>query len=688
MPTYETPGVYYERVDATGPAISPLRTDVAGFVGIAERGPVDTPTPVQSWRQFQAYFGDFTGQGFLAYSVRAFFENGGRRCWVVRVASADPAGGAAVASTLLSEAPPPGSLPGTLPGRAVWRVKAYSPGVWGNALTILLQETHQAQTVSRPAFSTPEATAVAATGAFRRAMLVRVRQGNLTPLYKVISSVDPADGLLIWQNPRQEERLPYDSLLQLPSDYDPGAPLFIESVEYTLVVKEAGQVRAVYEGLSLVPEDAQNYGLKRLAPLEPLQPTNPDPRAGIPSAPLLVAIYKVEDEEDVPGPGAVPRPLYTEGGEKTLVGGADGLTLLEVYDFIGEPFSPQDSDLVKMSRRRGMRALDDVDEVAIVAIPDIHIQPVPPLRLSPPMPCEPDPCLPGPPPKPALPPPPAEPEMPRTFSDEEIARVHAALVQHCEDRRDRIAILDPPLSAVKNEALGVGAIRAWRKRFDSKYATLYYPWMRVVEPLRPAPALTRDIPPSGHVAGQYAAADFSVGVHKAPANVALKWVQDVTARVSDPTHGLLNAEGINVIKALPGRGLRIEGARTVSADPDWRYVNVRRLLMMIEKAIYLCTQWAVFEPNDHITRAKLRLSLTGFLTTLWQRGALTGDKIASAFAVKCDEENNPPHERANGKLLAEVRVAPSQPFEFVVLRVGRTQNEFEVSESSVERVIA
>ncbi|HKP51323.1 MAG TPA: phage tail sheath C-terminal domain-containing protein [Chloroflexia bacterium] len=684
MPTYETPGVYYERVDATGPAISPLRTDVAGFVGIAERGPINTPTPVQSWRQFQAYFGDFTGQGFLAYNVRAFFENGGRRCWVVRVASPDPAGGAASASTLLPGAAPPGSPPGTPPGKSIWQVEAYSPGVWGNALTILLQETHRAQTVSRPAFSTPEATAVTAVGAFRRAMLVRVRQGNLTPLYKVISSVDPADGLLIWQNPRQEERLPYDSLLQLPPDYDLDAPLYIESVEYTLVVKEAGQVRAVYEGLSLVPEDAQNYGPKRLAPLEPLPPANPDQRAGIPSAPPLVVIREAEDKEQS---SDAPSPLYTDGGEESLAGGADGLTLLEVYDFIGEPFSPHDSDLIKKSRKRGLRTLNDVDEVAIIAIPDIHIQPIPPLRLSPPVPCEPDPCLPGPPPKPALPPPLAEPEMPRIFSDEEIARVHAALVQHCEERRDRIAILDPPLSAVKNEALGVGAIRAWRKRFDSKYAALYYPWMRVVEPVRPARALTRDIPPSGHVAGQYATADFSVGVHKAPANVALKWAQDVTAGVSDPTHGLLNTEGINVIKALPGRGLRIEGARTVSADPDWRYVNVRRLLMMIEKAIYLCTQWAVFEPNDHITRAKMRLSLTSFLSALWQRGALTGDKLAEAFAVKCDEENNPPHERANGRLLAEVRVAPSRPFEFVVLRVGRTQNEFEVSEASVERVL-
>jgi phage tail sheath protein FI len=127
------------------------------------------------------------------------------------------------------------------------------------------------------------------------------------------------------------------------------------------------------------------------------------------------------------------------------------------------------------------------------------------------------------------------------------------------------------------------------------------------------------------------------------------------------------------------------GARTVSSDPDWRYVNVRRLMMMIEKAVYICTQWAVFEPNDHVTRAKMHLSLTGFLSALWQQGALMGKELREAFFVRCDDGNNPPDARANGQLLAEVGVAPSKPFEFVVLRVGRTQNEFEVREAAIVR---
>src|SRR6059058_5021634 len=137
--SYLTPGVYYERVDASAPGISVLRTDVAGFVGIAERGPIDMPVPVESWRQFLAHFGGFIGAGFLAYAVRGFFENGGRRCWVVRVASNDPAGGAQSASL---------ELPSTVAGRSVWSIQAFSPGIWGNDLTVFMEQTSQAQTTA------------------------------------------------------------------------------------------------------------------------------------------------------------------------------------------------------------------------------------------------------------------------------------------------------------------------------------------------------------------------------------------------------------------------------------------------------------------------------------------------------------------------------------------------------------
>jgi hypothetical protein len=201
-----------------------------------------------------------------------------------------------------------------------------------------------------------------------------------------------------------------------------------------------------------------------------------------------------------------------------------------------------------------------------------------------------------------------------------------------------------------------------------------------VDPLRQEAGAVRDVPPSGHIAGQYARTDFDSGVHKAPANDPLEWVQDVTASTTDELHGLFNSSGINVLRSIPGRRIRILGARTVSSDTSWRFVNVRRLLMMIEHAVELSMQWAAFEPNDEMTRAKIRLALSSYLIALWQTGALVGGTMAEAFFVKCDEENNPPRERDNGRLLCDVGVAPSQPLEFVVLRVGRSGNEFEIRE--------
>jgi phage tail sheath protein FI len=160
----------------------------------------------------------------------------------------------------------------------------------------------------------------------------------------------------------------------------------------------------------------------------------------------------------------------------------------------------------------------------------------------------------------------------------------------------------------------------------------------------------------------------------------LAWAQDVTIAIDDALHGELNTAGINVLKSPPGLGLRVLGARTMSSDPSWLFINVRRLMMMMMKAIDVQTQWAVFEPNDSVTRRRLTQSLTELLSQLWQRGALVGTTPAQAFAVRCDDVNNPPAQRLDGQLVADVAVAPSRPFEYVVLRLGRQNNAFELVE--------
>ena len=678
MPEYLTPGVYYERVDASPPTISSLRTDVAGFVGISERGPLDTAVPLDSWRQFQAYFGGFSGAGYLAYAVRAFFENGGQRCWVVRVASTGDLNGANPAQTIL-----PGST-----GAPAWSIEASSPGVWGNQLSVQLTETHRSQTTSQPSSSSPGYTQVDSVTGFERGTLIRLSQEDNPTLLRVVSLVDGVNRRLYWVHPQPDLRLPYDlPLAGISTD----RPVRVESIEYTLLVWEGGRLVRAYEDLALVPEHSR-YGPAVLGPLviahdpaqlRPVAPSSPEKRlyVAVPSGSLPPAPEPVIIRELRPFPRPAIDPLQVATGVQLwLEDGRDGLEQLTPYDMVGEEVTPYDSDEVRQAKQRGLQALAEVAEVSILAIPDIQIQPVlpPPRAVIPP--CIPDPCLPGP--EPTAPIRRLEPgDLPPVFSDDQVYQMQAAMVQQCESRRDRVAVIDPPFSTVRRAALGIGAIQAWRARFDTEFAALYYPWIKVVDPLFPNKGQTRAIPPSGHAAGQYASSDLQVGVHKAPANELLDWAEDLTVPVNDAQQGILNPLGINAIRALPGRGIRIYGARTLSSDQDWKYLNVRRLLIMVETAIDLATQWAVFEPNDAITRSKLRLSLTNFLLELWRQGALMGDSADEAFFVLCDESNNPPSERADGRLLAEVGVAPSRPFEFVVLRVGRTNNEFEITET-------
>jgi phage tail sheath protein FI len=255
-------------------------------------------------------------------------------------------------------------------------------------------------------------------------------------------------------------------------------------------------------------------------------------------------------------------------------------------------------------------------------------------------------------------------------------------VAHCERRRDRFALLDAPWSASSQLGLSASGLRAWRSRFDSAFAALHAPWLKVVDPRRGARrSLVRAVPPCGHIAGIMAATDLRLGVHASAANQPLQWLQDVSLSFDDERHGLLNDLHVNLVRAVPGRGLRLLGARTLSLDPDWRFVNVRRLMSMVARAIEIAIQWAVFEPNDWRTRMKLQLAIGSFLRSLWVRGALQGAVAEEAFYVRCDETNNPSPSRDLGRLLIDVGLAPVVPMEFIVLRIGRDAGGFAIAEA-------
>ncbi|MDG4786281.1 phage tail sheath subtilisin-like domain-containing protein [Micromonospora sp. WMMD1102] len=248
---------------------------------------------------------------------------------------------------------------------------------------------------------------------------------------------------------------------------------------------------------------------------------------------------------------------------------------------------------------------------------------------------------------------------------EDVKAVQLAVVSHCEQMGDRMAILDPPPELTARQVL------TWRQHeagYDSRFAALYYPWVKVFDP---ASGQHRFLPPSGHVAGLWSRTDAERGVHKAPANDVLRGVIEVQNTVTKGEQDLLNPVGVNCIRAFPGRGIRVWGARTLSSDPSWRYINVRRLFNYIEESILLGTQWAVFEPNDERLWGTIRRNIAAFLTEEWRAGALFGSTAAEAFYVKCDRETNPPESVDRGRVVCEVGVSPVKPAEFVVFRLSQ-----------------
>jgi uncharacterized protein len=253
--------------------------------------------------------------------------------------------------------------------------------------------------------------------------------------------------------------------------------------------------------------------------------------------------------------------------------------------------------------------------------------------------------------------------LPPTFGHDAVHEVQTAMALQGERGLARVAVLDVP-----EDMLGVEDVQSWRSRFDTSFAALYWPWLVTTG----GNSAGRALPPSGAVAGLIARTDLVEGPHRAPANRVLRDVQALTHPVDDAVHGLLNAQGINVLRASPARGIAPQGARTLSSDPGWRYLGVRRLILMIAQAIEESHQWAVFEPNTRVLRDAISQSLAAYLTALWRRGALAGATPAQAFAVKCDPENNPPAVVDAGQLVAQIAVAPVEPYEFIRLRLGRT----------------
>jgi uncharacterized protein len=288
-----------------------------------------------------------------------------------------------------------------------------------------------------------------------------------------------------------------------------------------------------------------------------------------------------------------------------LINGDDDLDNLAPEDFVGVDRGGGDAD--------GIEALTYIDEISICAAPNMWA-----------------------------------------------GTIRSALITHCELLKDRFAIVDVP-DNLDNEG-----VRAVREPISSRYAALYYPWLAVRDPLARADVR---VAPSGHVAGIYARTDAERGVHKAPANGVIRGIERIAQDITKREQDTLNPLGINVLRAFPNLGPRVWGARTLTLEVDWRYVNVRRLFIFVEESIDEGTHWVVFEPNDEPLWARVRQSVTNFLTTVWRSGALQGATPDEAFFVACDRTTMSQDDIDNGRLICLIGIAPVRPAEFVIFRI-------------------
>jgi hypothetical protein len=328
-------------------------------------------------------------------------------------------------------------------------------------------------------------------------------------------------------------------------------------------------------------------------------------------------------------PSATPAPfnfpvtidLGQSRSWQSLTGGSDG-SPPDADAYMGDPAAAP-------GQRTGIRALEDIDEISIIAAPGV--------------------------------------------TD---AVVQGALVEQCERLMDRFAVIEGPRGSNMEDIVD------YRGNFDTKYAALYYPWLEVYDPLT---GRDRIVAPSGHVMGIYARVDNARGVHKAPANepATLRGISDLEFKLSKADQASLNKpNNINVLRDFRGdrRGFRVWGARVLTSDPEWMYVNVRRLFIYLEESLDEGTQWVVFEGNDEPLWARVRQTVSIFLTRVWRDGALAGASAEEAFFVKCDRSTMTEDDILNGKLIMLIGIAPVRPAEFVIIRIGQKIGGADVSE--------
>ena len=576
-----SPGVYVEEYDSGATPMQGVSTSTAGFVGLAERGPViGQPQLVTSFADYKRMYGGYLSQAaygsnrFLPYAVEQFFANGGARAYIMRAVPGDAKAGSRTTGVL--------------------KLTAANPGAWAEDLRVVVTPASKAKTQVL-AVNGADLTLKNADG-FNPGDVVELFDGKTAAHATVKSVLDKVVTL--------------DAPCTLDvADTKVGTAKYIKTCEITLTAR-LGETVETFENLSLKPDALNNVCVKTAkSDLICVEVT----AAKAPAAPAPKEKDKDGKEIPAPAPKAasiVPYELCGGSGSElvlTLQGGSNGSVLTVTPDaFLGKDDGP--------GKRTGLQAFQENGNVSIMAIPGV-----------------------------------TAPE------------VQASLIAFCENKKSCFAILDVPMELKKTND-----VANFRDMYDSTYAAMYHPWLEMYDAGSKRSAY---FPPSGAMAGIYARTDIERGVHKAPANEVVRGCTGLSCAYNEGEQDILNPIGVNLIRSFTGRGIRVWGARTISSNGLWKYLNVRRLFIYVEESIKANTNWVVFEPNSTTLWNRVTRTIETFLATCWRDGALAGSTPSEAFFVECGPTTMTQDDIDNGRLICQIGIAPVKPAEFVIFRI-------------------
>jgi len=659
MPEYLAPGVYVEETSFRSKSIEGVSTTTTGFVGPARYGPIDLPPDiVTSLVEFERVYGDRqqlsydtgTSHNYLWQAVRAFFEEGGKRLYIGRIFRAMLSPGVTIELPYerplskiaddLSTTPAPDpdgnyydgharavmSKAGSSAAADSVMIRARFPGAAGNVRVRIMAKLGQNMLSAQGSTLT--------VGSLRDYDTVW-----LDDLSSPISSPPSGGSLYVAHFDDTEKTWIFGSTATTgPNDFRLssatasnviGTADKIRIVTLTVTItSEDGATTTVWDNVSLDPNHRSAFGSPDS--LKDLFAVDPSSMSAARSLPIVIlAGDNMDTGRDLLQAlaGSNYNTLITNlandnstDEERTvdvlLAGGNDGQrpTAIQYEGNIDDG----------TNNKFGLKSFEDLEDISIVAAPGATAG----------------------------------------YNDNKTdanATINA-LITHASKMRYRIAVLDA------GENLSISEVRDQRAKIDSSYAALYYPWVKILDPVTNTEI---NVPPSGHVAGIYARNDVNRAVYKAPANEVVNLAIGFEKLINRAQQEVLNPEGINCFRYFAGRGYRLWGARTSSSDPEWKYVNLRRYFAYLEHSIDKGTQWAVFEPNGELLWGNVRRTIEDFLLNEWQMGALLGDKPEKAYFVKCDRSTMTQNDLDNGRLVCLIGVAPLKPAEFVIFRIGQ-----------------